>query len=83
MTKKHFEVMARHIAEMENRQEAANACNAFMWLARQFNPRFSASQFAQACGFKPLGKGKAPEGIAVIEKIMDDAFDRACLVTPK
>ena len=54
MTKKHFEAMARHIAEMENRQEAANACNAFMWLARQFDPQFSASQFAQAAGFHVL-----------------------------
>ena len=53
MTKMHFEAMAKYVAAMEDRQEASVVCEAFLWLACQFNPRFDPDRFARACGFTP------------------------------
>ena len=50
MTKKHFVVMAKEIAQMPNMAERLTVAIAFCKVAAGANPRFDQAKFLTTCG---------------------------------
>ena len=50
MSRKHFVAMAKQIKEMQDRQSARIAAEAFASVASAVNPRFDFNRFYTACG---------------------------------